>query len=106
MKYSFDKNHKVRYRNFQSRDTKTLCTSGYSHEGFEKFETEIMFLKFLNHIMTERENVDPDFIDYKNINFEDSKWMKQAYTMFFNKLTGDKRTAFLDYLNLIDMMVI
>lgn len=104
LKYRFDINHKVYLRGFESKTNNS--SSNYSMEGFDKFETELMFLKFIKHVTTEKEAVDSSFIDYNKIDFTQSEWMREVHKHFFRSLTGDKRTAFLDYMNVIDMIAI
>lgn len=106
LKYYFNKYHTVHCKSVETKDSKSTCTSSYSIEGFEKVESEILFLKFLQHIMAERENVDAEFIDYSVFDFEDNYWTKKAHQMFFRTLIGDKRVAFLDYMKIVDMMTI
>lgn len=104
LKYRFDCNHKVYLRGFECKMNNS--SSNYSMEGFEKFKTELMFLKFIKHVITERDSVDADFINYNDIDFTQSDWMRDVHKYFFRNLTGDKRTAFLDYMNVIDMIAI
>jgi hypothetical protein len=104
LKYRFDTEHKVYLRGFESKINNS--SSNYSMEGFEKFETELMFLKFVKHVITERDSVDSAFINYNDIDFTKSEWMREVHKHFFRSLTGDKRTAFLDYMNVIDMIAI
>lgn len=104
LKYRFDCHHKVYLRGFETKMNNS--SSNYSMVGFEKFATDLMFLKFLKHVTIEGDNVDPAFLNYSAIDFTQSEWMREVYKDFFRSLTGDKRTAFLDYMNVIDMMAI
>lgn len=104
IKYCFDVNHKVYLRRFESKTNNSRLI--YSLEGFEKFETELMFLKFVKHVIIERDFADSVFVNYKDIDFRQSEWIGEVNKQFLRNLTGDKQTAFLDYMNVIDMMAI
>lgn len=106
LKYRFNKYHKVEFKVFENKSRSQNCTSSYGMDAFEKIESEIMFLNFLKHVMKERENVDTAFLDFNAIDFHNVNWMKTVNKIFFNNLIGEKRTAFLNYLTVIDMMTI
>lgn len=104
LKYSFDCEHNVHLRGFESKQHNS--SSNYSMGGFDKFETELMFLKFIKHVAIEKEKVDPDFLNYDLIDFKQTNWLSYVCKDFENNLIGEKRTAFLDYMKVIDMMII
>jgi hypothetical protein len=106
LKYRFNKYHKIEFKVFENKSRSQNCATSYGIYPFEKIESEIMFLNFLKHVMKERGNVDTAFLDFNTIDFYDVNWMKTLNKSFFNNLTGEKRTAFLNYLTVIDMMTI
>jgi len=104
VKYSFNKNHVMFLRGFEYKNAN--YSTNYSFAGYEKFETELMLLKFVKHVTKEREHVDPSFFNHTNFDFSKQDWFEKVEKVFFRNLTGDKRTAFLDYMKLIDMIEI
>lgn len=104
LKYCFNTNHVMYMRRFEQR-VQNQSTS-YCFEGYEKFETELMLLKFVKHIVKDKESADSSFINYKDLDFSKADWFKKVEKMFKNNLISDKRSAFLDYMKLIDMIEI
>lgn len=104
LKYYFNKCHTVHYKNVETKESKSTCTSNYTIEGFEKVETERLFIKFVQHMLSEKENVDAEFIDYSVFDFNDQFWVRKAHEMFSKNLTGVRRVPFFDYMKIIDMI--
>lgn len=104
--YCFDKDHKVIRKVFESKDFKKNQSISYSLDAFNNFKTETMFLIYLKHILKEKENVDPIYINYSEINFNDSNWMNQIEEDYRKRLNRENNDLFLTNLNILEMIEI
>lgn len=104
IKYSFNADHVMYMRGFEQRGQNQ--STSYCFEGYEKFETELMLLKFVKHVVKDKESANTFFVNYKDLDFSKADWFKKVEKMFMHNLISDKRAAFLDYMKLIDMIEI
>lgn len=104
--YCFDKDHKVIRKVFESKDFKKNQSDSYSMDAFDNIKAETMFLIYIQHIFREKENVDPVYINYSEINFNDSNWMKKIEEEYRKRLNSKNNDLFLTNLNILEMIAL
>jgi len=101
IEYSFNNNHEIDCKclNLQSSSS----GSSMPVHIFEKIDTEIMFIKFLEYVIKERDACDKQFLDVTKLDFQKSEWIKIIHESFYKNLIGYHRQEFLNYLTVIEM---
>ena len=106
MTYFFDKDHKICRKTFVLKNIVKSNSISYSLHSNGDVESEMMLLRFTNHIMKVKKDVDSSFFDYENFNLDDNNWLKIVNKSFYDNFNGDNKVAFMDYLKLIEMIEI
>ena len=106
MTYFFDKDHKICRKTFELKNIVKSNSTSYSLHFNGDVESEMMLLRFTNHIMKVKKDVDSSFFDYENFNLDDNNWLKIVNKSFYDNFNGDNKVAFMDYLKLIEMIEI
>jgi hypothetical protein len=104
LKYQFNTDHKVVVRHFETKDLFKKETVGYPTKGYKDINIELLLVKFINHVIAVKQEVDSSFLNFNEVDFHNPDWFKVIEKNFSDNMAGTKRVAFLDYLKLIDMI--